>query len=58
MIEPKNKTIYNRYKDGISLIYNHTIITAAEIIIIHKMNNVHFSLDFKTTREKRKQKTF
>jgi hypothetical protein len=54
VIETKNTIIYNRYKDDNSLIHIHTNITAEEIL--DKMNNVHFSLDFKTTYEERKQK--
>jgi hypothetical protein len=57
MIETKNTIIYNRYKDENLLIHNHTIITAAEVII-DKVNNVNINLDFKNTYEKRKQKNF
>jgi len=49
MIETKNTIIYNRYKDDITLIHNHTNITVEEIII-DKKNNVHFSFDFKFER--------
>jgi len=59
MIETKNTIIYNRYKNEISPIHNHTIITAAELII-DKVNNVNISLDFKknsnfTTSQTRKK---
>jgi hypothetical protein len=55
VIEINNIILYDRYKDDISLTHNHTNITAEETII-DKMNNLHFSLDFKTTYEERKQK--
>ena len=57
MIETNNKIIYNRYKDDISLIHNHTNIPVEEIII-GKKNNVHFILDFQSTHGERKQKNF
>jgi len=57
MIETNNKIIYNRYKDDISLIHNHINI-AVEEITIGKKNNVHFILDFQSTHEERKQKSF
>jgi hypothetical protein len=53
MIETNNTIIYNVYKDNISLIHNHTNITAEEIL--DKMINVYFSFDFKTTYIERKQ---
>jgi len=49
LIETNNKIIYNRYKDDISLIHNHTNIPVEEIII-GKKNNVHFILDFQSTQ--------
>jgi hypothetical protein len=45
MIETNNIILYNRYKDDISLIHNHTNITAEEIH--DNKNNVQFNLDFK-----------
>jgi hypothetical protein len=55
MIDTNNIILYNRYRNDISLIRNHTNITAAEIR--DKMNKVQFSLEFKTTYEEQKQKT-
>ena len=57
MLETKNTIIYNRHKDDISLIHNHTNIPVEEIII-GKKSNAHSSLDFKSTNEERKQKIF
>jgi len=52
MIETNNIILYNRYKDDISLIHNHTNITAEEIRYVHdKINKVHFNVKFKTTYE-------
>jgi len=49
MIETSNIILYNRYKDDISLIHNHTNITAEEKH--DKINKVHFNLKFKITYE-------
>ena len=39
-IETKNTIIYNRYKDDITLIHNHTNITVEEIIIDKKITYI------------------